>query len=79
MKKEVWRVRLQDEAPRLGSGSRLVEAMVGRKWVRISDHQPPEVYKALGISSPPIGAKQKLRKSTWVNICQARFSEKLSD
>ena len=77
MKKEVWRVRLQDEAPRLGSGSRLVEAMVGRKWVRISDHQPPEVCKALGIS-PPMRAKQKLRKSTWIDICQ-RFSEKLSD
>jgi hypothetical protein len=30
------RLYLHDEAPRLGSGWRIVTALIGRKWVRIA-------------------------------------------
>lgn len=35
---KVFRVHLNDEIPRVGSGERLVEADVGRKWVRVRRH-----------------------------------------
>lgn len=30
------RVFLQDEAPRVGSGWRIITALIGRKWVKIA-------------------------------------------
>lgn len=47
------RVLLHDEAPRIGSGWRIVEVEVGRKWVRLK---------------VPGGARTRLRRSIWEPI-----------
>jgi hypothetical protein len=34
----LFEVKLLDEVPRIGSGQRVVEAEIGRKWVRVRKH-----------------------------------------
>ncbi len=45
---EVW---LMDEAPKLGSGQRIVVAEVGRKWVyarnEVGDHSRAKIMRAV--------------------------------
>ena len=36
---ELWKLRLTDEAPRIGSGYRMVKVKVGRKWVHLSAYR----------------------------------------
>lgn len=49
------RIHLHDEAPRIGSGLRIVTVVVGHKWVRIVDG---------------IGNRAKLPKSIWASIAR---------
>lgn len=48
------RVYLQDEAPRIGCGWRIVQAMTGRKWVRIAS----------------VDGRGKLTKAVWASIAR---------
>lgn len=49
--KAKYHVYLEDEAPRIGCGWRLVEAVVGYKWARLTETSTNH--------------KQRLRRSTW--------------
>lgn len=42
MKTELYLVNATNEIPRIGCGSRIVRARVGRKWVRLTDNHPVE-------------------------------------
>ena len=50
-----WFVYLEDEAPRLGAGWRLIEAKVGRKWAHLRDG---------------MDRRARLPKETWNNIIE---------
>jgi hypothetical protein len=50
------RIHLLDEAPRIGSGLRIVTALVGHKWVRITDS---------------VGNRAKLTKAVWASIARS--------
>lgn len=52
-KSETFYVYLEDEAPRLGAGWRLVVAKIGWKWVRLYDR---------------MGRTQRIKRGVWDNI-----------
>jgi len=49
------RVHLHDEAPRIGSGWRIVTVLVGTKWVRLAGDT----------------GRAKLHRALWADICRS--------
>jgi hypothetical protein len=58
MKTEIYSVKLKDEMPRIGCGSRIVRVRVGRKWVRVTDNHP----------NPNHRSRQRVHVRTWNNL-----------
>lgn len=54
MQPQRYHVFLQDEAPRIGSGWRIVTVLKGRKWVRLLDERS--------------GRRAKIRAALWVDL-----------
>ena len=46
---------LGDQMPRIGCGTRIVRARVGRKWVRVTDNHPV----------PECRSRQRIHVRTW--------------
>jgi len=49
---------LGDQMPRIGCGSRIIRARVGRKWVRVTDNHPV----------PECRSRQRIHIRTWNKI-----------
>ena len=66
---ELWKLRLTDEAPRIGSGYRMVKVKVGRKWVHLS------AYRAgvLGATLKP--RKQRISRGVWSELAASPFAQ----
>lgn len=63
-----FRVHLMDEAPRIGSGLRIVNVMIGRKVAHVYDdygHRkkfPLKVWQEIARSAIPMPPRKKFRK-----------------
>jgi len=69
MKTELYEVRnVADEIPRIGCGTRIIRARVGRKWVRITDNHP----------NPDCRSRQRVHIRTW-NSLKKTLLEDLGD
>jgi hypothetical protein len=70
---ELWKLRLTDEAPRIGSGYRMVKVKVGRKWVHLS------AYRAgvLGANLKP--RKQRISRAIWSALTASPSAQRLDE
>lgn len=65
MTTEMYEVRnMGDQMPRIGSGTRVVRARVGRKWVRVTDNGP-EGYRS----------RQRVHIRVWNNITKVLLKD----
>jgi len=69
MQTELYEViNMGDQLPRIGCGTRIVRARVGRKWVRVTDNHP----------NPESRSRQRCHIRTW-NSIKKRFLADLGD
>lgn len=52
-----YQIHFHDEAPRIGSGRRIVTARVGRKWVYLKT----------------TAARARIRRSIWITLAPKEF------
>jgi len=60
MVEKLYEVDLTDQLPRIGCGTRIVRAKVGRKWVRVTDNNPYEDLR--GVHRIKITTWNKIKK-----------------
>ena len=66
MKIELYNVHLHDEIPSVGCGHRVVEAKVGRKWVRVRE-------RSQALLAPVVF--RRIRKKVWLSLRPERHAQ----
>jgi hypothetical protein len=64
MVEKLYEVKLMDQLPRIGSGTRIVRATEGRKWVKVTDNNPHEELRG----------KHRIAKKTWDKITKKELA-----
>lgn len=54
-----------DQMPRIGSGTRIVRARVGRKWVRVTDNHPVKECRS----------RQRVHVRTWNQLTKVLLKD----